>query len=159
MGYIYKVTNNINGKMYIGKTEDINPIDRWDCHLRDYRKNRCEKRPFYNALNKYGVDNFTFEVIDSCDDSNDLCNKEKYYIEKYRTYVGFDDCNGYNATLGGDGKSYLQLDENDVVKAHIENDYIAGHTAKIFNVDPGTIKKILTKHNIKWLSAKEIVDK
>jgi len=58
-------------------------------------------------MRKYGVENFSFEVIDCCDNSNELCEKEKYYIEKFRTYIGFSDCNGYNATIGGDGKPYL----------------------------------------------------
>lgn len=54
--------------MYIGKTEHINPYDRWKEHLSDRKRRRCEKRPLYSALNKYGVENFTFEVIDSADD-------------------------------------------------------------------------------------------
>lgn len=58
-------------------------------------------------MNKYGIDNFTFAVIDECDSSEELCEKEKHYINLYRTYIGFKDCAGYNATLGGDGKSYL----------------------------------------------------
>ena len=107
-------------------------------------------------MNKYGVDNFSFQVIDEENNSDKLCELEKYYIEKYRTYVGFDDCNGYNATLGGDGKSYLNLDEQEVIRVHQENDYIIGKTAQYFQVDPDAIKKILKKHNINWLSNPEI---
>lgn len=125
--------------MYIGKTEDINPLERWRKHKADRKRRKMEKRPFYDALNKYGHENFSFEVIDKSDDSNHLCELERFYIDKYRTYVGFEDCNGYNATLGGDGKSYLNLDEDEVIRVHIENSYIAGHTAKVFGVDSKTI--------------------
>lgn len=156
MGWIYKITNKVNGKAYIGKTELQNPYDRWKEHKHDYQRRKIEKRPLYSAMNKYGVDNFEFNVIGEYNDGQELCSKEREYIEKYRTYVGFGDCNGYNATLGGDGKSYIQLDEEEVIKTHMENGYISGVTAKIYHVDPWTIRKILQKHNIKWLSYQEI---
>ena len=158
MGWIYKITNQINGKMYIGKTEGINPLDRWKQHLLDSRRKKLEKRPLYYAIRKYGTDSFLFEVIDQEDNSEKLCELEKYYIEKYRTYVGFENSAGYNATLGGDGKSYIKLDENEVILVHISNNYIAGITAKHFNVDVATIQKILKKHNIRWLSNNEITE-
>lgn len=73
MGYIYKITNDKNGKMYIGKTELPNPEDRWKEHLNDYKKERCEKRPLYEAMNKYGVEHFHFEVIEETENSEDSC--------------------------------------------------------------------------------------
>lgn len=157
MGWIYKITNQFNGKMYIGKTEDVDPEERWKEHQHDYKRHKMEKRPLYDAMNKYGVDSFIFQVIDEENDSEKLCQLERHYIEKYRTYIGFDDCNGYNATLGGDGKSYLNLDEKEVIRIHEENNYIAGRTAKHFNVDRDTIKKILANNGVKWLSTKEII--
>ena len=60
-------------------------------------------------MNKYGVEHFHFSVIEETDDA---CEREMYWIEKLRTYVGYSDCNGYNATLGGEGKCYLNLDLN-----------------------------------------------
>ena len=158
MGYIYKITNQINGKMYIGKTEYTDPIKRWKEHLSDRKRRRCEKRPLYDALNKYGPENFTFEVIDNVEDGQALCDAERYYVSLYRTYIGFEDCNGYNGTLGGDGKSYLDLDESEVIRTHIENGYIAGKTAAVFGVDRKSIEKILYKHNVKWLSDIEITE-
>ena len=76
--------------MYIGKTEHINPLDRWKEHLDDRKREQNQKRPFYRALNKYDPENFTFEVIDSTDDSNELCELEKKYIQLYRTYVHYN---------------------------------------------------------------------
>lgn len=156
MGWIYKITCDINDKVYIGKTEDNNPYDRWKEHQSDYKRRRFEKRPLYDAMNCYGVEHFHFDVIEEAENGQYLCDREKYYIEKYRAYVGYKDCKGYNGTLGGDGKSYLNLNEEKVINIHIQNNYIAGLTAKYFQVSPETIKKILLKHNIKWLSSSEI---
>lgn len=111
MGYIYKITNEINAKIYIGKTEYVNPEKRWKEHLREYKKARCEKRPLYSTMNKHGVEHFRFEVIEETDNPEETCKREQYWINELRTYVWFKDCNGYNATLGGDGKCYLNIDE------------------------------------------------
>ena len=94
MGYIYKVINNINGKIYIGKTTRTIK-ERWKEHLEtmNYKRNK-----FYNALNKYKIDNFTIEEIEECDD-NILNEREIYWINFYNSYK-----NGYNSTGGGDGR-------------------------------------------------------
>ena len=154
MGYIYKIINDINGKMYIGKTEYTDPNKRWKEHLGDYKKRKCEKRPLYDAMNKYGIEHFHFEIIE---ETNYPEEREQYWINELHTYVGFEDCNGYNATLGGDGKSYLNLNEDEVIKYHTEEaNYITGRTAKHFSVDSGTIKKILNKNNINWLNNDDV---
>ncbi len=88
---IYKITNLINQKSYIGQSIDIKR--RW----RDHR--RCAKTEdncLYRAIRKYGVDNFSFEVIKECS-PKELDELERYYIKLYDTYY-----NGYNSTLGGD---------------------------------------------------------
>lgn len=101
MGYIYKITNDINDKVYIGKTEfDIEK--RFKEHCRDAFKERNEKRPLYNAMNKYGIEHFKIEEIEQC---NNIEKREKYWIEYYDSYN-----NGYNATLGGDGKTLINYD-------------------------------------------------
>ena len=75
MGYIYKITNDVNGKMYIGKTERENPEDRWKEHLRGYKKERFEKRPLYYAMNKYGTEHFHFEVIEKTNTIDETCKR------------------------------------------------------------------------------------
>ena len=148
MGFIYKITNDINGKIYVGKTELPNPIQRWKEHLKDYDRKRCEKRPLYEAMNKYGTEHFHFEVIEETDNTEE---RERYWINELRTYVG------YNATLGGDGKSYLNLNEAEVIHYHIwEASYIMRDTAKHFGVDDGTIKKILIKNKVAWMNTKNL---
>lgn len=99
MAYIYKIVNDINEKVYIGKT--MNSIsERWREHLSDMNKIKNEKRPLYNAMRKYGSDHFSIEEIEKCN-LEDLNQKERYWIEYYNSYKY-----GYNATLGGDGKAY-----------------------------------------------------
>ena len=118
------------------------------------KKQDYQKRALYRALNKYKPDNFTFDVIDYTYDSNELCELEKYYIAKFRTYVRFDDCNGYNETLGGDGRCHLNLDETDVIRVYNSNNVIET-TAKYFNCDFHVIKNILLKNGIHTFTARE----
>lgn len=158
MGYIYKITNDVNGKMYVGKTELVDPFKRWKEHLHDYKTRRCEKRPLYAAMNKYGEDHFSFKVIEETNSLDETCKREQYWINKLRTYVGFEDCNGYNATLGGDGKAYLNLNEDEVREYHVyEANCLASDTAKHFNVSKDTIKHFLKKHNIPYLKNADII--
>ena len=97
MGYIYKIVNDINDKVYIGKTE-FNIEKRFKEHCKDSQK-RYENRPLYKAMNKYGIEHFSIEKIEEC---NNLEEREIYWIKYYNSFE-----NGYNATLGGDGKSYI----------------------------------------------------
>lgn len=92
MAFIYKITNIINNKIYIGKTEYSNPTKRWKQHLADYKREYCKERPLYKAFNKYGIDNFSFEIIE---ETNVPEEREKHYIELYQSFK-----KGYNATLG-----------------------------------------------------------
>ncbi len=64
---IYKVTNNINQKVYIGQSVDI--YSRWNHHKSCCKNEKCHEynTPFYRALRKYGEDNFTFEILEQCD--------------------------------------------------------------------------------------------
>ena len=159
MGWIYKIVNQINWKMYIGKTEHDNPFKRWEEHLRDYKRPRCEKRPLYDAMKKYGVENFIFEPIGQFENGQVLCDKEKEYIALYRTYVGFKDCNGYNATLGGDGKSYLNLNDKEVISYHLNNGSVIGKTSKYFGCDEKSIAKILNNYDVDWLDFDDVIRK
>lgn len=93
-GYIYLITNTINGMQYIGQT--VNPEARWKKHLSVARGSYYYRSYFYNAINKYGPDNFTFEVVLECD-AEALEEKEQEYIAKYNTLYP----NGYNLTPGG----------------------------------------------------------
>ena len=104
MSKIYKIVNDINNKVYIGKTE-YTIEKRFNEHCRDAYKREEEKRPLYNAMRKYGINHFQISEIEECD-SDQAAEREKYWIEFYGSYH-----NGYNATLGGDGKSYVDAKE------------------------------------------------
>lgn len=104
MSYIYCITNHVNGKKYIGKTTS-SVSKRWKEHCRDYKKERCKDRPLYRAMNKYGIDSFSIEMLEECS-SKESSGRETYWINEFKTYG-----NGYNATTGGDGSIIWNYDE------------------------------------------------
>lgn len=65
MAFIYVITNQINGKQYVGKTTGTIK-DRFRSHICDSKKRKCEKRPLYNAMRKYGIENFSIEQLEKC---------------------------------------------------------------------------------------------
>jgi len=94
---IYKSTNKITGKIYIGQT--THTLDkRIKGHIKESKIE--SNRPFMLSINKYGEDNFEFETIDSADNLDELNNKEIYWIDFYNSVSP----NGYNVTGGGQGK-------------------------------------------------------
>ena len=100
MGYIYKITNTISGNVYIGKTEKT-IASRWREHCRSSFKisDKDYHLPLHNAIRKYGKEAFIVEEIDNAINSEELKQKEIYWIKYYNSYY-----KGYNATLGGDGQ-------------------------------------------------------
>ena len=94
---IYKATNTISGKVYIGKT--IQSLDaRWRSHLRDVKCNSSAY--FHHAIRKYGPDVFKVEVIHTAKTLVELSKMETFFIVLYQS---FKTENGYNRTMGGDG--------------------------------------------------------
>lgn len=96
--YIYKHTCNINGKSYVGQTQQ-KPTKRWKANGRGYEYQEL----FYKAIQKYGWDNFTHEILEEVSSLNEANEREKYWIAYYHTYIKDPHCQGYNLTLGGDG--------------------------------------------------------
>lgn len=96
-GYIYCISNKINSKQYVGKTIR-NIEERFLEHCKDAYRERCENRPLYRAIRKYGIKAFDISLLEEVD-IEDLENREQFWIDKLDTYK-----NGYNATIGGDGK-------------------------------------------------------
>lgn len=100
MSYIYKITNTKNGRMYVGNTSfDIQK--RWKEHCHDSRRKRCAGRPLYADMQKYGVECFVIDIIEECDKSI-AQEREMFWINKLDTFL-----NGYNCTLGGNGKPVI----------------------------------------------------
>lgn len=94
MGEIYKITNVINGKCYIGKTKHESVI-RWRDHVNGYHPSSL----IHKAIVKYGVEKFSFEVIERNVQDSLLNELEVFYISKFNSKTP----NGYNLTVGGDG--------------------------------------------------------
>lgn len=93
---IYKITNRINGKIYVGQSIDIK--ERWYQHK--YKaKHDTEKgynSAIHQAFRKYGEENFIFEVIEECS-SECLDEREKFWIKELNSLTP----NGYNILSGG----------------------------------------------------------
>lgn len=96
---VYKITNLINGKIYIGITNQGSKV-RWCKHCSDSRQG--SDFPIHNAIRKYGEDNFQIEVIEVIEneDYDYLKAREVYWVKVYDSY---NREKGYNLTLGGDG--------------------------------------------------------
>lgn len=90
---IYKITNLLDNKSYIGQSVDIS--NRFKQHIKAGLGIEGSNNKFYTAMKKNGVWNFTFEILEICD-RKDLNEREKFYINTYESNVF-----GYNTTSGG----------------------------------------------------------
>jgi len=102
---IYKITNLVNNKIYIGLTTQ----EVWNRYLNHLSEARCgSKWPIHRAIRKYGKENFKLEILASLEENQDLYELEKYYIKMYNSsnrYIG------YNLTKGGEGSSGIKRSE------------------------------------------------
>lgn len=96
---IYKIENQVNGKIYIGQS--INIEQRWYNHRNELNGNRHCNRHLQNSWNKHGEKNFKFEIIEECTLDN-IDEKEIYWISYYNSTNIF---NGYNISSGGNASS------------------------------------------------------
>ena len=111
---IYKITNKINGKSYIGQSNNIQR------RFSEHRTKGKESRILVDiAIQKYGMDNFLFEIIEECP-IDQLNERESYWIAQFNTVN-----NGYNFSIGGEQQSIGEnngraiLNEDDVKKIRI----------------------------------------
>lgn len=142
-GFIYKITNKVNNKVYIGQTR-YTIESRWRQHLKNFNVEH-RKQPLYNAFAKYGIENFEVEQVEEVNVEK-LDEREIFWIAKYDSFK-----NGYNATLGGQaGKIYYWTDSQ---YEEIRTMYLSGFTtaniAKHYNVSAWTILNILKSLNVK----------
>ena len=142
LNYIYKVTNTINGKIYIGKTH-YTVANRWsqhisaatvDSHKVDYNY------LLHKAIRKYGREAFIVETLEEVTDESILSERERYWITQYNSCILEDGSNGYNMTYGGEGATKIN-------KSKVESLWDSGlgsvQIAKEINSTNLTIKKIL----------------
>lgn len=135
MFIIYKITNLINKKVYIGKT-CRNITTRWNEHW-SCAFNKEDNIYLHNAMRKYGKNNFQIEQIDEADTIEKLNEKEQYYIAYYHSQ---NKNKGYNLTNGGDGNSKYDWNE---IRALWDKGYSVKEIAKILGCYRGTIGEAL----------------
>lgn len=147
-GKIYKITNKINGKIYVGQT--IKTLTErfqkhcWCTTTNDaYHFNMAIKK----AIRKYGKENFTIELIEEVEQDK-LDEREVYWISYYDSYN-----KGYNCTLGGQNgatrsTSLSWLEENEVIEAKYLG-FSSKEIGQVYNIDRSTVKNIFNRHNLR----------
>lgn len=145
MAYIYQIVNDINQKIYVGKTE-FSLEKRFKEHCSDAFKERNEKRPLYSAMRKYGIEHFHIELLEETDNPEE---RETYWIEQLGSFK-----HGYNATLGGDGKKYIDYDLVVETYHKVQN---AKEVAKMLSISHDSVINILKTRNERILTPQEIM--
>lgn len=133
---IYKITNLINNKIYIGQSIHIEK--RWKEHK--YYSSQ-EKTAIQAAFKKYGLSNFSFEVIEECSKEK-LDEREIYWIKFYNSYY-----NGYNMTKGGASK--IKLDYEQIVLTYQKLGSIHA-THRELNINRASVRKALEYYDIDY---------
>lgn len=113
MGYVYKITNLIDGKIYIGKSVS-NYLHRYKEHLRIANNweemQQTHRSHLYSAMYKYGVENFEIGLVEECSDDI-LSERERHWISKFNSQ---DPVIGYNIAYGGaGGDTFSSLTEDE----------------------------------------------
>lgn len=129
-GYVYCISNKINSHQYVGKTIR-NIQERFLEHCKDSQKEKCENRPLYQAMRKYGIENFYVFLLEETEISN-LEEREQFWINELDTYK-----NGYNATRGGDGKI---LYDYTLFLQDYSNGLLVKEIAQKYNCDEQTVR-------------------
>lgn len=148
MGYIYLVTNKINGRRYVGQTQRMDIEMRWTDHKR-VSPNTVGSY-LYAAYKKYGIENFKFQIVCICFDED--CNRyEGEYIQKFNTIRP----NGYNLKTGGNN-SKLCKESRELIRKRICESMTPEIRKKISDGQRGKIiseeqrQKISIKHKQLW---------
>lgn len=139
MSYIYKISNDINNKVYIGKT-NLSIEQRFIEHCKDAQRIDKENRPLYKAMKKYGINHFFIDIIEECS-TEEASLREQYWIGFFNSYAV-----GYNATLGGDGK--LQFNHAEIAE-HLKKHPYPVDIARQFNCSQDLIYIIANEYHIK----------
>ena len=145
MAEVYVITNKINGKQYVGKT-NRNAETRMKEHKEEMHKTRSFHRPLYRALRKYGPDQFSLEVAFTNLSAQEAEEKEIDLIDKLGTFN-----KGYNATIGGDGKTYRLVSEEEIsyiIDLYIKENLAIREIAKELDVDQQTVSNRLKEAGI-----------
>lgn len=141
-GLIYIIRNSINDKVYIGQTT-LSLEDRWKVHLKPSVSKQRGNYKIYNAMNKYGKENFYCEILEDNIPIEELNNREINYIEKFDSFK-----NGYNSTKGGDGRFINKDYDIENIISKYKSGISATQISKEYGVSHSTIERILHVNNI-----------
>lgn len=111
---VYSITNSLNGKRYIGKSSNIEQrfINHRYCLNRD-DVTKGVNRHLFNAVKKYGIDNFIFEIIEEVEGEDSLTDRELFWIEHYKT-LSRDF--GYNLRLDSSTRCYVHEETKSLLR-------------------------------------------
>lgn len=140
MYFIYKYENMVNHKIYIGQTVDFGKRKREHFNASSNPNNKDYNLPIHAAIRKYGINNFTIVIIDTCNTHDQANEKEKYWIKTFDSYHS-----GYNATTGGQDGGYngKQVDVYDLDGKYLKSYLNAKEAAKEMEVSYSTIQQVL----------------
>lgn len=136
---IYCIENLINGHKYIGASKHIE--QRWKEHIRDAKNFTQPNKSLYQAFLKYGTENFSFYILQECQE-DELWELEKYYIKQYDTF-----CNGYNETMGGQYPTNCYHPSGDKHPNSLITENIAKNIIKDLANSRDSFKTIADKYN------------
>lgn len=136
-GIIYIVKNKCNDKVYIGQTIQ-SAKERFAQHLKPSTVKRRGSYKIYNAIQKYGKENFYYEILKDNIDEEELDNYEIYFINKYNSYE-----KGYNSTRGGDSKTISKIQDIKLLLKLFEEKKSYSEIANVFNVNKITVERTL----------------
>lgn len=148
MYHIYKIENKLNQNCYIGIT--VNPSVRKNRHFNYLKQNKHCNSHLQSAFNKYGEENFIFEILESFESNEeDAYNKEAEYIEKYNSYI-----NGYNGNRGSKAHNGApgRFTQEEIFQI-LACDYFYKRSGRViseyFNCPNSTINNITYRRNYK----------
>lgn len=124
MHYLYRITNQLSGKVYIGQTND--PDYRWYQH-RSYAKGNKHKQYIHRAMSKHGVENFVFDVIAGCKSQEDTDETESLLIVQYDSR---NKEKGYNLMVGGSHGGHSEETKQKQREATLKQIETRGHPAQ-----------------------------
>lgn len=138
-GSIYIIKNKVNSKVYIGQTT-MKIEERFYNHCKPSTQKKRSSYKLYNAMNKYGTENFYIELLEDNIPLEELDKKEIFYIEKFNSFK-----NGYNSTYGGDGRIINIVNNENYLLKKAKEGFSAIKLAKEFNCHKATIYRTLHK--------------
>lgn len=145
MHVIYKIENKINKKKYIGQTN--NPHRRKKRHFSELKCSKHINTHLQKAWNKYGSQNFIFEIIDKSDSLKEILEKEKFWINFYKTV---DRKFGYNLTYGGETTVFSDETIKKLSKIQKGRKKTEEHKRKLSEAHKG---KVVPEEQKKYISA------